>query len=144
MAMPVPHIVLTVDGGLEQVALIGRAVQAVCGLTDLDADALAAIELGIVEAVTNIVEHGYGGDAGPIEAAVTLAEGEIVIELKDDGPPLDPARLAEARIDFDPTDLANLPESGMGLSLIQSSFDRVVYERAGDRNRLSLFKRIGP
>ena len=46
--------------------------------------------------------------------------------------------------DFDPDDLINLPEGGMGLSIICAAMDEVAYETGAGGNQLFLTKRRTP
>jgi serine/threonine-protein kinase RsbW len=43
---------------------------------------------------------------------------------------------------FDATDLADIPESGMGLALIRMNMDEVQYVSNESENRLRMVKRI--
>ncbi len=43
---------------------------------------------------------------------------------------------------FDPTDLAALPEGGMGLALVKSAFHEVRYGSREGTNRLQLVRRL--
>ena len=105
-----------------------------------------AVELGVAEALTNIVEHGYGGDS-PQEVRVRLLErpGALEVDVWDRGRPIPPGMLEQAdetTFQYDPTDLGALPEGGLGLALIKAAFDEVSYRRKGGVNRLHLVKRI--
>lgn len=105
-----------------------------------------AIELGVAEALTNIVEHGYGGDTQET-VLVRLLErpGGLEIEIRDRGRPIPPGRLEQAdetTFLYDPTDLGSLPEGGMGLALIKAAFHEVSYRRKGGVNRLRLVRRV--
>lgn len=110
-----------------------------------DAGALAefsrhdCLRLGLVleELFTNTVEHGYGGDSdAPIRIACDAERGRVTVTYEDSAPRFDP--------------LAALPPPGMapaagqtapgqlGLVLIARMAARMEYERAGNRNRISL------
>jgi serine/threonine-protein kinase RsbW len=70
----------------------------------------------------------------------------VIAEVIDSGRPIPKEhwqRKADAPFDFDPDNLASLPEHGMGLALIRLSFDVVNYESAGGINRLTMAKRFG-
>jgi serine/threonine-protein kinase RsbW len=51
---------------------------------------------------------------------------------------------SEDRFDFDETDLADIPEGGMGLALIRMNMDEVEYRSNESENRLRMVKRISP
>jgi anti-sigma regulatory factor (Ser/Thr protein kinase) len=44
-------------------------------------------------------------------------------------------------MEFDPAALASLPESGMGLAILKSVMDSVIYEQQQGINRLIAVKR---
>ncbi|HYE53019.1 MAG TPA: ATP-binding protein [Azospirillaceae bacterium] len=127
---------------LETVAMAGRAAAAVAGLTCLGQAAVDEIELGLVEALTNVVEHGYGGEAGEVRLTVGLTAQTLWIELADRGRPMEPSLLADACLEYDCEDLDSLPESGMGLFLIQAAFDGVSYTSGGGWNRMVLVRNL--
>ena len=105
------------------------------------------VAIALAEVLTNIVEHGYQGQAGPaIEIAWSSSRSGFVIEVRDAGRPIPADRLAQAgpetTFGFDPSDLGGLPEGGMGLGIIKSAFDHVAYRSKDGVNRLRLGKRI--
>jgi serine/threonine-protein kinase RsbW len=70
----------------------------------------------------------------------------VVIEIIDHAPPM-PAQVldntSEDAFTFDETDIANIPEGGMGLALIRMNMDEVEYHSSEAENRLRMVKRIG-
>ncbi len=137
---------LTIDSDLDKVVLLARAVRALCTgvLPPEDAD---AVELALVEAVNNVIRHGYAGRPGEdVEVGVALHPDRVVVEVVDHAQPMDGALVeaaSAARFDFDPADLDAVPESGMGLALIRMSMDEVEYRAEGGANRLRMVKRVG-
>lgn len=89
------------------------------------------------EACTNIIEHGYGETGqGVIDVAVWAQDGHFVVELSDDAPPFDPLSITDTP---SPTDRK---PGGWGVYLIRKLMDTARYERRGNRNVLTLSKRI--
>lgn len=128
---------------------VAQATQQVRGLlpdwlSDGERD---AIELALAEALTNIVQHGFGKDHGqPVRLRVRERGGALEIDLWDQGRPIPSARLAQAdpstTFQFDHTNLAALPEGGMGLALIKAAFHEVRYGSRNGVNRLHLVRRM--
>ena len=86
----------------------------------------------VSEAFNNIVLHGYRqGPPGEIEIEIESTVEQIRIRLVDTGPGFEPARVERT--------LGDLPESGMGLSIINAWMDEVEYSR-GPPNILRLVK----
>jgi serine/threonine-protein kinase RsbW len=102
----------------------------------------AQLRLGLVEALTNVVEHGcQGRPDGYLHLRATAGPSQWCFRLMDDGLPIPTAALASADgsvFGFDPDARDTLPEGGMGLSLIRMVFDRVDYRSSGGRNELIL------
>ena len=137
---------LVVQATLAQVA---QATQQLRGLLpdwlgDAERD---AIELAVAEALTNIVKHGYGQDSEhQVRLRVRERDSALEIDLWDGGQPIPAGRLDHADPSttflYDPTDLAALPEGGMGLALIKSAFHEVRYGSRAGVNRLHLVRRM--
>jgi serine/threonine-protein kinase RsbW len=91
------------------------------------------------EAFNNIAIHGYaGGEPGTVDLDIEVTEDGITIVLSDSGRGYDPTTTA-AR------DPGSLPESRMGLFIIDSFMDEVHYRRAetpAARNVLTLKKQL--
>lgn len=132
-----------------RLADVGPAAQRLRDLLPdwLGANERDAIELAVTEVLSNIVRHGYGGDA-PDKIRVRVLERPAALEIDvwDKGRPIPPGMLeaadATTTFAFDPTDLAALPEGGMGLALIKSAFHDVRYGSRGGVNRLHMVRRL--
>lgn len=108
----------------------------------LDGERRDAVELALAEVLTNIVEHGYaGGSTDAIHVHLLDRPGALEIDVWDRGRAIPDGRLEQAgpgTFDFDPTDLAALPEGGMGLALIKQAFQEVSYRSRDGLNLLRL------
>jgi serine/threonine-protein kinase RsbW len=143
----VSSISLSIDSDLDKVSLLARAVRSLCedmlGPEDLD-----AVELSLVEAINNVIKHGYHGEPGKdVQVSVGIQSDQVVVEIIDHAPPMPPQVLEKASEDmftFDETDLAGIPEGGMGLALIRMNMDEVEYHSGDTENRLRMVKRILP
>lgn len=138
-------IKLSVDSDLDLVALIARAVRGVCSdlVSEEDVD---AIERAVVEAVNNVIKHGYGNDHGHnVDVSLEVRPDRIVVDIDDRAAPMERAQLRKAsaqRFDFDPGNADEIPESGMGLAIIRMSMDKVEYRSRPGGNRLRMTKHI--
>ncbi|CAN5471943.1 hypothetical protein BH11MYX1_BH11MYX1_02700 [soil metagenome] len=98
-----------------------------------------AVVSAFAEIFNNVVIHAYqrrGG--GVIELAITPAEGELVIEIKDHGQTFDLDGVTPLPNELDE---ASLPEGGMGIHIAKTMLDEVTYE-PGPPNLWRLVKRI--
>ncbi len=135
------QVQLVADSRLDCTELLARAVRGMVAAAGLPPRECAHVELAVAEAVNNVVRHAYQGQSGhPIELLFTLEDGRFTIEVSDTGTPM-PKRPSPV-FDFDPTDVAHLPEGGMGLFLIHSVMDEVEYRSHGGRNSLAMRRRL--
>jgi len=134
-------VTLRSDSSLACTELLTRAVRGMVAAAGLAPRACAHVELAVAEAVNNVVRHAYHGEAGhPVELVFTLEQGRFTIEVTDEGTAM-PPRPAPV-FDFDPADIASLPEGGMGLYLIHSVMDEVEYRSRDGRNSLFMRRRL--
>ena len=130
-------------------AEVARVTQQLRGLLPewLDAAERDLVEIALAEALTNIVRHGFGSGPGqPVRLRVRERGGALEVDLWDQGRPIPEDRLSLADPSttflFDPTNLAGLPEGGMGLALIKAAFHEVRYGSRDGVNRLHLVRRM--
>jgi serine/threonine-protein kinase RsbW len=134
-----------VPAALADIAAVAVAVKAfIAG--NVSEDLCNAIELGVTEALTNVVTHGYAGVAhAAVEVTVEESPAAVIVQVMDSGRPIPEEaflRAGSSVFDFDADDIGQLPVGGMGLSLIKELFDAVKYESQDGINRLTLAKRI--
>lgn len=132
-------ITLTIDSRLEHVFLIGLTVNKLCaaaGLSELEA---YQVELSVVEAVNNAIEHGYACEPGhPVELRITVDPASLAFAIADQGITM-PENAAAA---VGTSDEPSLAEGGRGLLIMQSFMDAVIYEHRDGRNVRTLVKRL--
>ena len=131
---------MSVLGILEHRDVVLRAVSAACKLVkgphhgrdwhDFQAQVVSAVS----EAFNNLVLHGYKGRRdGRVDILIRPGQGEIAIELRDWGKGFDPKGVPVPELEA-------LPESGLGLFIMQS-FMGMTYRR-GRPNLLTLSKKL--
>ena len=128
---------------LEDIGPISQVVRSLAA-PGLGEEGAGDVELALVEAATNVVRHGYGPEGGPIRIEASEIPDGVVVRISDWGRPIPGEALASAglsRFDFDPSDLLEIPEGGMGLSLIAAVMDEVTYRSDEGQNVLTLLHR---
>ncbi len=140
-----PELSLTIDSRLENVPLLGQAVRGACSGLGLSEQMLGEVELCVVEAVTNCIEHGYSNEPGhSIGVRLAASEEGLVITVTDQGQSIPEDRLPPPPEPEIPDDPLLLAEGGRGLFLLFAMMDRVEYERSAEGNRLTLVKLYPP
>jgi anti-sigma regulatory factor (Ser/Thr protein kinase) len=103
-------------------------------------DAAYAMTLSLDEMAANSIRHAYadGGDR-PVWIELVLADGELRASVTDEGPPFNPL-LAEAPDLSLPIEERGI--GGLGIHIVRTMMDGVDYERAGNRNIVSMHKAV--
>jgi anti-sigma regulatory factor (Ser/Thr protein kinase) len=93
-----------------------------------------ATDLVLEEALSNIIRHGFD-DAERHEIAVDLRvrEGQVEIQVVDDGREFDPASVAPADID---EPLQSRRIGGLGVHLLRAFAAEIRYRHAAGKNHL--------
>ncbi|WP_052812747.1 ATP-binding protein [Desulfonatronum thioautotrophicum] len=138
-------ITLTIDSSLEQVALLGVAVQAVCLYSPLTEMEAYQVRLCVVEAVNNIIKHAYALEANhPVEVTMTLMDERLSIDLRDEGSVASFPEGLLGREGDSIKDGGDPPEQGYGLHIVLSVMENVRFERLGEQNFLRMEKTFAP
>jgi Histidine kinase-like ATPase domain len=131
---------LQLGGRLEDRNVALRAVAEACKLVTPDPRGPAwsrfrsQVLSAVGEGFNNIVLHGkIERKAGSVDLRIRTRRGHIQIELRDWGPGFDPKAVR-------PPVIEALPESGLGLHIMQSFM--VMSYRSGKPNLLTLSKRL--
>jgi serine/threonine-protein kinase RsbW len=131
---------LDVRPSLDDLGRVRDFIEASAGAADLAADRIGELVLAVDEAVSNIVMHGGGPNAGRIEIRVLRGPDRVLVQIRDECIPFDPTRPDEQHLGQSP--LERDQPGGFGLNLLNRLVDRVDYRVAEDgRNELALVKR---
>ena len=123
-------IALTVPGTLLYRQLVLRVVESSCKLLrsrggTREVSSRAAFDDEVVsafsEAFNNVVIHGYAERAGDVRIEIAPDDRGITLRMYDTGRTFEPERVSKPQ-------LAELPESGMGLYIMYSFMDAVSYQ----------------
>ena len=137
--LPLTRAELELRSDLSELRRARAFVRAVCSALpgpSLAADRVAALELAVNEATSNIMKHAYHGRTDQrIHLEAETFPDQVVIRLHHIGDPCDPSRVAPPALD-------GSQESGFGLYLITQSVDDVrYYGDARGRHCIALVKR---
>jgi serine/threonine-protein kinase RsbW len=142
-------IQLSIPSELTHVRLIGAAVRSVLSELRCGEDKIAEVELCVVEAINNAIEHAYREERGhTVDLEIVAQGGELEMSVSDAGIAMPAGTLeraraaAAARDEAAAMDVPELAEGGYGLGLIQQLMDRVRYVRDGEKNTLTMSLRL--
>lgn len=133
-------IKLIIESKIDSVALLSRAIRAICSTVLNDEIMLYNVELCLVEAITNVINHAYHRKPGNfVEVSVTIDDYHVNFQIIDSGDkaPIPPPK---KELGFNANDLSTWPEYGMGLFLIYQIMDEVTFGEQEGKNILTLIK----
>ena len=131
---------LTLKNDLSELSRIAEAIDVHGKTRGWPPKWIMNLNISLDELITNIVSYGYG-DTEEHEIHVTLTDrnGSLVTVLEDDSTAFDPFTSAPEP-DLD----ASVEErriGGLGVYFVKTLMDEAVYERLGNRNRITLVQR---
>jgi sigma-B regulation protein RsbU (phosphoserine phosphatase) len=135
-----PMMRLVIDSRLSEIRRASELVdefKARHGLADDDAN---AIHIVLDEVLSNSIRHGLAGAAShAIAVMLELSDGEITIEVEDDGVAYDPTQAPAPVL---AGTLEERTEGGLGMTFVRGLTNSIEYQRIDGRNRLVLRRRI--
>ncbi len=133
-----------IDSNLFNVQVLAKNLRDFCLDNNIDENTTSVLELMLVEAVNNIVEHAHKGKSGfVIDAQFKIDEREVTIIIIDDGSYFLDTKNKHQVITIPENAVDELPEGGWGLGLIESIADNVEKYNVNGTNILVLTKNIG-
>jgi len=121
------------------VALVDKQIRFFLELHGIEQHISNAVEICLTEALNNVIKHSYKSDnTKSIELIVKKDSNYFEIVIIDNGLPRE--NLVVPKLDFDPQDINNLPESGMGLYIIEQLMDEMKYYTKDGKNYFSIKK----
>ena len=124
--MPIARSEIDLDSDLRQLRKARAFVRSFCsGLASaaLDDDSVAALELAVSEAASNIMQHAYHGRAGQrIHVEAEAFPSQVAIRLHHFGDPFNPSAIPPPPFD-------GSRDCGFGAYIISRSVDQVRYYR---------------
>jgi serine/threonine-protein kinase RsbW len=137
---------ITVDSDLADLFLVSLVIEGVCNHLGMDADQASSVDLCVIEAATNAIKHAYRGAPGrDVSVEIFFNPERLDVEVRDQGASMPQEQLRKLRegshvLEFDPADLAGVPEGGMGIEIIRQAMDEASYSTNSGTNCLRLTK----
>jgi anti-sigma regulatory factor (Ser/Thr protein kinase) len=135
---------LTLKSQLDDMALLWPWVEALIAQYAIPSDTAFAIHLCLEEAISNVIRHGYIGQANQILTVnCALPEAHLVeFTIEDQAPPFDPLEPEHIEELVEPSPEDFLRPGGRGILLMRKFASTIKYERIetgkGGGNRLTI------
>ncbi|WKZ70229.1 MAG: ATP-binding protein [Melioribacteraceae bacterium] len=124
-----------------EVTPVCKEIRSFCLDENIKPSDCSEIEICLIEALNNIVKHAYKEDfTKSIQIKVDINNNEIMIQLFDSG--ISRKEFKKPTLEYDPEDIENLPEGGMGLYIIDQLMDEISYKVLDGVNIFSMKKKF--
>ena len=98
------------------------------------------INLCLDELLNNTISYGFADQAlHNITVTLSLADGALTAEIRDDGRPFDPRKAVPAAIEGT---LRTRKVGGLGVHFVRTLMDDMGYMRVGEQNVVTIIKRL--
>ncbi|CAM2009820.1 ATP-binding protein [Acanthopleuribacter pedis] len=135
------QIQFQIDSNLEDVALAGVSVRALCNHFEMGSEVAYQVELCVVEMLNNVIEHGYKFQKGhDIKVRFGVGDGRLEVIIIDEAEPMGGTN--EPRLCYDIENIESIPENGYGRYLVKQIMDQVDYRTERGSNYLSMVKSL--
>lgn len=125
---------------LPELRRLAETVDAFCDEQHIPEMVAFQINLALDEILTNVISYGYSdNNRHHIGVDFLCQDGDLTIEIVDDGRPFDPFSAPAPDLD---APLEERRPGGLGIHLVKTVMDGVEYQRKSGRNHLTLRKRI--
>jgi serine/threonine-protein kinase RsbW len=128
---PLQRHTLTLRSGIGSSSEASAWARTLAERAGLSEERVYALDLCIVEIVSNVVDYAYEDGSGEIRLELGLAPDAAVVSILDRGPAFDPLSVAEPAA---ATSLDDARIGGFGIHMVRSAVDGCRYERKDARN----------
>jgi anti-sigma regulatory factor (Ser/Thr protein kinase) len=135
-----PELSLQIDGDFAALGPTSQRVHEFLAECHAPSAAEFLADLVIEELVTNTIKYGYDDKAAHrIHVCVKFHDGQLCIEVRDNGHPFDPLEQEAPDLTLPAEER---PIGGLGIHLVRQMTDEVRYERRGDENIVTATKKF--
>jgi anti-sigma regulatory factor (Ser/Thr protein kinase) len=134
-----PTFQRTLSRNVDDYLLVADEVDRFCAQQALPRGVSFKVRLLLEELVLNLIDHAVGSATDRINVRIELEPDQVILVLEDDSNPFDP-HLAPA---FDKDrPLEEREPRGMGIHLVRTMAEDIVYKRIDGLNQLRVVLRL--
>jgi len=131
--------IIIVNQGSE-LARVAKLLDRLGAERHLAPEMVADMQVALDEVLTNIMKYAYTDNAEhKIHICLRVLDNFLEAAIEDDGAPFDPLAIPAPDLS---APLHERRVGGVGIHFVRNLLDEVIYDRAGERNRLVLRKRF--
>jgi sigma-B regulation protein RsbU (phosphoserine phosphatase) len=131
---------LILPNDIETIPQLNEFIDSVAEEMSLDMSLTMSLNLAMEEAVVNVMDYAYPeGQQGNVEIEA-MTDGEwLTFVISDSGVPFDPTTKEDADTTLPAEER---PIGGLGIFLVRQLMDVIQYQRDGNKNVLTLRKKL--
>lgn len=131
---------ITLPNDVSAVPQLSSFIEEVAESHGADPSVTMSINLGIEEAVVNVMNYAYPkGTYGEIDVTASFSDNTFLFTISDAGVPFDPTKVSDPDTSLP---VEERPIGGLGIHLLRQIMDEISYSYDNNRNILKLKKRI--
>lgn len=132
---------LVLPNDIETIPQLNEFIDLVAEEVGLDMSLTMSLNLAMEEAVVNVMDYAYpNGQKGNVDIEVTADQEWMTFVITDTGIAFDPTTKEDADTTLSAEER---PIGGLGIFLVRQLMDDINYEREGNKNVLTLRKKLG-
>lgn len=134
-------IKFSITSEYHNISLVSNKIKSFLIKERVDQTVIDPVLISLMEALNNSIEHSYLEEQGnTIDIIVSILHTKVEIDILETG--ITRTNLDKPKLEFDPDDLENVPEGGMGLFIIDSLMDSTAYTSKNGVNTTTFSKEI--
>ena len=132
---------LVLPNDIETIPQLNEFIDLVAEEVGLDMSLTMSLNLAMEEAVVNVMDYAYpDGQKGNVDIEVTADQEWMTFVITDTGIAFDPTTKEDADTTLS---AGERPIGGLGIFLVRQLMDDINYKREGNKNVLTLRKKLG-
>ena len=125
-------ICIQLKNNLSELESLNKVVAEFAERHHLSSKVLFNLNLALEEILTNVISYAYDDkDEHQITVRLFLEQGQLKVEVEDDGRPFNPLEAPEPDLS---KSLEERPVGGLGIHLVRKLMDELEYRREEGRN----------
>ena len=132
---------LVLPNDIETIPQLNEFIDLVAEEVGLEMSLTMSLNLAMEEAVVNVMDYAYpDGQKGNVDIEVTADQEWMTFVITDTGIAFDPTTKEDADTTLSAEER---PIGGLGIFLVRQLMDDINYKREGNKNVLTLRKKLG-
>ncbi|WP_051261187.1 ATP-binding protein [Desulfovibrio inopinatus] len=129
-----------IENALPSLEQVAEHVEAFCSENGFTPKDTYHIRLVLDELLTNVIQYGYTDNVVHFILVNLASDGEVLtVHIEDDAARFNLLEVPEPDVH---APIEDRPIGGLGIHLVQKLMNSIRYERIGNKNRITLKKRI--